>query len=93
MSKGDNLFNKLKYKSIQNEETIWFQKKENELTVKDIIFMLEEKEISIKTSFYSEEGTLRKTESTINMEELEAIYIKCKELSPIRDKKRLEELG
>lgn len=80
MSKADEMFNKLNYKSIRNKAMVWFQKRLNVSTVKDIVFLLQSKKVYVETSYYDKKGTLKKVEGIIEIEELQAINEKVKEL-------------
>lgn len=80
LSEADKMFIELNYKKHENEEIVWFQKKINEQTFKDIIFDLEKKTINIEISYYDNYGDLLKIEGTLTLEELQAINKKVEEL-------------
>lgn len=80
MSEADKMFEKMGYKTRKDEEIIWFQKKLNETTFIDILFDLQKKNVSYEKLFYNKKGSLLKKESIINLQELQAINKKCKEL-------------
>lgn len=61
-------------KSMESEKTIWFRKKENEYTRKDIMIDFEKEWISCQTSYYLKNGNLGKRESLMTFTEFE--YIK-----------------
>lgn len=90
MSEADNIFKELRYKMMQNEDLIWFQRNLNKLTVKDIIFDLNQKKLFFEISFYNTKGTLLKKENTVNQKELQAISKKCKELRMDRMKDEIK---
>lgn len=79
MSKSDELFKKLDYtKLVDNEDTIWYQKaKDNK--VYEILFYIDERKVSHAISYYSKNGNLLKREGTLSIQELQAINEKCSE--------------
>lgn len=79
MSKSDELFKKLDYtKLIDDEETVWYQKAKDNI-VYEILFHIDERKVSHTISYYSKNGNLLKKEETLSIEELQAINEKCRE--------------
>lgn len=53
MSKADEMFEKLNYKNKKDDGVIWYQRKITDYVFKDILFMLNTKEISVEARIYN----------------------------------------